>query len=118
MDQVAIIKAIKFLVDAAKDIIKASQGGQNLLQRIEDFANLIPDAIDELGSIGDLQNELKNIKPTDVPALAQILVADIGFQDIHALAIATAALNVLETPSIATIEALIKVITSKDAPVA
>lgn len=96
LNQAAILGAIKLLVDGAKDIKKSLEPDQSLLQRVEDFGNLIPDFFEELKVIGDLKAEIALLQPSDIPAIAAVLVADLEITDAHAKRIADAALKLIE----------------------
>jgi hypothetical protein len=98
-NQKALLATIRLIVDGAKDIEKALEPNQSLFDRIKDFENLIPDAIEEFKQFGDLKQEISLLQPSDIPALASVLVADLQLQDAHAQAIASACLKVIEDAS-------------------
>lgn len=95
MDKPALVGALKILADGAKDVIAALQPGQSLSQKIVDFENLIPDAMAELASISDIGAEIKSLQASDIVELSADLVADCGFSNPKAQAVAAAGLKVL-----------------------
>lgn len=106
----ALIDAIKTLVDGAEDLKKSFAPGQTLLQRIEDFGNLIPDVVDNFKTVGDLGAEIKALQATDIEALAAALVSDLNLQDTKARAIADAAIAVLNSTVSGTVPDVITLI--------
>lgn len=95
--QIALLSAIAVLTDGFKDIEAALKPGQSVFQRVQDFQNLIPDAIAEAqsGGIDELKAEIAALQPSDYVSLAGVLVADLSIADAHANAIVQAALKVM-----------------------
>lgn len=94
-NQVALIDALSLLTSAAKDVVAALSPGQSALQRFERFQNLIPAAISAASEISDIPAEIAALQASDYASLAGVLVADLGFTNPHAQAVAAAGLKVL-----------------------
>lgn len=104
-DLSALKAAIKLLVDAGKDV----QSGASVVS----YANLFPDIIALVPSIGDIPAEAKALEPADYVELVGALASDLSVTDAHSAAIISASvalLNVLVMSALPAVEALLAAI--------
>lgn len=94
-NQVAILAALKLLVDSGKAIVAEIKPGQSIADRAADLQPLVGDALALFPVGADLPAELKSVQASDLPALASVLVADLDLGDKHAQDIAQAGIQVL-----------------------
>ena len=92
--QTQALQALIALVAAAvKDSVAALQPGENLLQKLMGYENLVPQVMALVPQIGNLS--VQGLQPSDYVQLAENLVSNLGLSSAHAQAIMNASFKLL-----------------------